>query len=92
MRYKRQIKMLGLCKKPDCFSRFQEVDKSKYGAPEGMVAPKNHPQAQKCCQCMTVTGGTQETNFCQFCGDNYCESCLGYNLFFDLQELEDLLK
>ena len=80
--FRRQKELLGTCRKQEC------LDKFKLSNQENMMIAKQNIQAVKCAKCSNVTQGQEECYFCCYCDDNYCETCLGYNLMFDLQEVE----
>lgn len=55
-----------------------------------MVARQN-VNAVKCVSCGTISQGLDMVYFCMYCQDNYCNDCMAYAAFFDLQELETIL-
>mmetsp|Transcript_16536 Transcript_16536/g.28103 ORF Transcript_16536/g.28103 Transcript_16536/m.28103 type:complete len:94 (+) Transcript_16536:964-1245(+) len=92
MRYRRQGENLGLCTKPLCLERYKSSMQGHQYEVTPMVLPRPNTHPAKCFRCNTAAQPNQEGYYCSLCGDNYCDPCLGYNLFYDLQELEDLLK
>lgn len=56
-----------------------------------MMVARQNIQPAKCSKCAGVTQGQEEAYYCSICNDNYCETCLGYNLMFDLQEVENFI-
>lgn len=92
MKFRRQTDNLGICAKPHCLEKYRASgQRSQYEETPMMdIKPASNPC--KCTRCGTVTSQGADAYFCSFCGDNFCDSCLGYNLLYDLQELEDLLK
>jgi hypothetical protein len=89
MKFKRQQKKIAVCANIVCLDKYRSSGQHKY---EGMMVTKQIPQGVvKCCSCTNVTQGPEDAFFCQYCNENYCIYCLGFNLFYDLQELEDLL-
>jgi len=88
MKFKRQQKRIAVCQNIQCLDRYRSSGQHKY---EGMMVTRTNQNPVKCCNCTIVTQGQEEAFYCQYCNENYCTTCLGFNLFYDLQELEDLL-
>ena len=55
-----------------------------------MVARQNTNPVQ-CVSCGFVSQGLDLVYFCMYCQDNYCNNCMSYATYFDLEELEILL-
>jgi late competence protein required for DNA uptake (superfamily II DNA/RNA helicase) len=90
MRLRRSKEQLGLCIRPECIDRYKRS--SQYKAGQGMVTMSTHNQAVKCLRCKTVVAGHEESFFCIYCTDCYCPSCLGYVKYFDMAELDNLIR
>ncbi len=90
MRLRRSKEQLGLCLRPECIDRYKRS--SQYKAGQGMVTMSTHNQPVKCLRCKTVVPGHEESFFCIYCTDCYCPSCLGYVKYFDMAELDNLIR
>ena len=56
-----------------------------------MIVPNTENAACKCARCKTVIGGYEESYFCIYCNETFCPPCLGYQKFYELEEMESLL-
>lgn len=89
MKFKRQTKSIGVCKKGDCLAKYRESGKQKY---ESMMIAKVLSKPSKCGNCNNTQQVNEEGFFCSYCSECYCQTCMGYNLAYDMQEMDDLLK
>ena len=90
MRLRRSKEQLGLCLRPECVDRYKRS--SQYKAGQGMVTMSTHNQAVKCLRCKTVVQGHEESYFCIYCTDCYCPPCEGYVKYFDMAELDNMIR
>ena len=90
MRLRRSKEGLGLCMRNSCVERFKASNQYKAG--QGMISPNASNQAAKCLRCSTVVPGYEESFFCMFCNEAYCPPCLGYVKYFDMAELDQMIK
>lgn len=90
MRLRRSKEGLGLCMRPQCVERFKASNQFKAG--QGMISPNTSNQAVKCLRCTTVVPGYEESFFCMFCNESYCPPCLGYVKYFDMADLDGMIK
>ena len=87
MMNKRCKDKLGPCRKYECLWRWRRSDRK-----EPMMIAQQHQNA-KCVSCgFLTTRDAYVSHFCRFCQDNYCHGCMAYEEFFDMQELEIILK
>lgn len=56
-----------------------------------MMVARQNINAVKCVSCGIVTQGQELVYFCMYCQDNYCNGCMAYCSYFDLEELETIL-
>ena len=56
-----------------------------------MMVARQNINAVQCVSCGTVSQGQQLVYFCMYCQDNYCNACMAYATYFDLEELETIL-
>ena len=92
VRFRRQTDNLGICPNPVCLDKYRTASHKSQYEETPMLELRANPASSKCFKCGTICPGQQDGYFCMFCSENYCDSCSGYNLVYDLQELEDLLK
>ena len=90
MRLRRSKETLGLCMKIQCVERFKASNQYKAG--QGMIMPNTNNQQVTCARCQTVVKNYDESYCCMFCNESYCPPCLGYVKYFDMAELEHLIK
>jgi len=57
-----------------------------------MIMPNSSNQPAKCFRCKTVVAAYEDSFQCMYCQDNYCPPCLGFTKYFDMAELEHLIK
>jgi hypothetical protein len=88
MMNRRQKQQLGPCQKLDCVTQFRNTGKNQQ---ENMMVARQNVNAVKCVSCGMVTQDEDLVYFCMYCQDNYCNNCMAYATFFDLEELEGLL-
>ena len=90
MRLRRSKEGLGLCQRSECVLGFKQS--KEYAAGQGMVVPNQSNQPCKCQRCSTGLHPYEDSFFCIYCNDTYCPPCLGYTKYFDMDELEALIK
>ena len=90
MMNKRQKQQLGPCQKLDCLNQFRSVGKNQQ---DNMMVARQNINGVQCVSCGTVSHANQHQTayFCMYCQDNYCNDCMAYATYFDLEELEAIL-
>lgn len=56
-----------------------------------MIVPSNSNNPVECGRCKLVVAPFEDQFSCIYCHINYCQGCLGYTKFFDMDELEAII-
>ena len=57
-----------------------------------MISPNTTNEDIKCGRCQTIVAGYEDSFSCMYCHESYCPFCLGYVKYFDMEELDLMIK